>query len=75
LLLISNTFRDEYTTCGFVKQFLTQDELKKIRDLFYMYEFSDRFRVISREDGYGNIFNLVDNGILTDEEAFEAILK
>ena len=75
LLLISNTFRDEYKKCGFTKQFLTQKEMEKIRDLYYMYEFSNRFRVISREDSYGNIFNLVDNGILTDIEAIEALLK
>lgn len=46
-----------------------------IKKLYHTYQFSDRFQVISDETMYGTIFNYVDTGILTMEEAFDALLR
>lgn len=46
----------------------------RLKELYFMYEFSDRFRLLSREECFGGILNLVDTGILTKEEAFSALL-
>ena len=43
--------------------------------LYHTYEFSDRFRVIGRSSQYGGLFNYVDNGLLTEQEVFELILR
>lgn len=53
---------------------ITKEELQTLKQLYCMYEFSDRFQVISWESQYGSLFNLVDTGILTMEEAFQALL-
>ncbi len=43
--------------------------------LYHTYEFSDRFRVIGRSSQYGSLFNYIDNGLLTEAEAFELLLR
>ena len=50
-------------------------DAEKLRDLYYIYEFSDKFRVFSGEDNFGTIFNFIQTGILTWKEAFEALLQ
>lgn len=47
---------------------------KKFQELYFMYEFSDRFQVLSRSEYFGSMLNLVDVGILTYEELVEALL-
>lgn len=42
--------------------------------VYSTYEFSDRFKVIKSSSRYGSLMNFVDSGLLTEEEAFEAIL-
>ena len=51
--------------------FTYNDEVKK---LYTTYEFSDRVKLLTFSNQYGNIFNLVRNGIITLEEAIEALL-
>lgn len=54
---------------------LTKKEAQQLVDLYLTYEFSDQFLLISRETtNYASLFHLVDTGILTMEEAFEALL-
>lgn len=43
--------------------------------LYHTYEFSDRFKLIGRSSQYGTLFNYVDNGLLTEDEALELLLK
>lgn len=45
-----------------------------LKELYFMYEFSDRFRLLSREEGFGGILNFLDTGILTKEEVFRGLL-
>lgn len=49
-----------------------QDELL---ELYNMYEFSDRFRVVSGNRQFGSVWNYVDAGILTEQEALEALAR
>ena len=51
----------------------TEEELRK---LYYLYEFSDDVFVISEDViNYPTIFNYVKTGILSLEEAMEALLQ
>ncbi|MCI8507153.1 MAG: hypothetical protein HFJ06_01125 [Lachnospiraceae bacterium] len=54
---------------------LPAEKYRDLLSLYYTYEFSDRFRVVGRSRQYGGIFNYVDNGLLTEAEAFELILR
>lgn len=53
---------------------LSEVEEEQLVKLYLMYEFSDRFQILSYDSNFGNIFNYVKTGIMTAEEAFEAIL-
>ena len=53
---------------------ITAEQQAELLKTYHMYEFSDRFRVISRDSRFGSIWNYVDVGILTEQEALEAIV-
>ena len=53
---------------------LPSEKYKDLVSLYHTYEFSDRFKVIGRSRQHGGLFNYVDNGLLTEQEAFELIL-
>lgn len=53
----------------------TEEERQYLLKLYFLYEFSDRFQVISDDTPYGNIFNLVKTGLLTAEEAAQALFQ
>lgn len=46
-----------------------------ISDLYKTYEFTDKINLFVERDQYGGIMNLLKTGILSDEEAVEAILR
>lgn len=75
LLLVPYIFKRDFEKFGFNQQFLTLEEMEEISQLYYMYDFSNRFSVISDNSIYGNIFDLVKNGLLSYEETLEAILE
>lgn len=75
LLLSTNSWQSEAEQWGLEQKVITEEEVEEICSLYYLYEFSNRFRIVSRENNYGSVFNLVDSGLLTYEEAFEAILR
>ena len=54
---------------------LPAEKYKDLVLLYYTYEFSDRFKVIGRSNQYGSLFNYIDNGLLTEAEAFELLLR
>ena len=54
---------------------ITEEEADRLYKLYHMYEFSDRFRVLSRETSHGSLFDYVELGILDMEEAFGAFLS
>ena len=49
-------------------------EMTQLKELYLMYEFSDRFQLLTQERCLGGILNFVEAGILTKEEALRAIL-
>lgn len=54
---------------------ITIEQQAELLKVYHMYEFSDRFRVVSRDSRFGSIWNYVDAGILTEREALEAIAR
>ena len=54
---------------------ITKEQETELLKVYHMYEFSDRFRVVSRDSRFGSIWNYVDAGILTEQEALEAIAR
>jgi uncharacterized protein YegL len=63
----------EMDTAAVYRQ-ITEIQAKQLYKLYSMYEFSDRFQMISRKVTYGGLLHLVDTGILNLEEATEALL-
>lgn len=57
-----------------VQRVISREETEALCRLYFMYEFSNRFQVISRTETYGDVFQLVDTGLITLEEAIEALL-
>lgn len=53
---------------------VSSEDSKQLHELYNMYEFSDRFQVLSRNECFGNLLNLVDTGVLTREELVEALI-
>lgn len=54
---------------------IPEEEVKQLITLYFTYEFSDRFYLISgRNANYSSLYHLVDRGILTMAEVFEALL-
>lgn len=51
------------------------DECKDMISLYYTYEYSDKVKVVGRSRQYGGLFNLVEAGLITYNQAFEAILR
>lgn len=70
LLSTENPAEENHALC---RKISSQMALQ-LNKLYHMYEFSDRFQLFSREKCFGGIFNFVDMGILTKEEAFSALL-
>lgn len=54
---------------------LPAEKYTDLISLYHTYEFSDRFRVVGRSSQYGGLFNYIDNGLLTEAEAFALILR
>ncbi len=70
-LLLSASLITE--SVGFTYRQLMEEEQEQFLRLYYMYEFSDRFSVISRESAYGGLFHLVETGLLSMDEAAQAL--
>lgn len=54
---------------------ISEQEMDCILEYYRMYEFSNRFKVLEDSEQYGGFINYLRNGILTEEEVFEAILS
>lgn len=59
---------------GYVCRKLTQEKAQRLKGLYFLYEFSDRFKIFSWEDSFGSLINYIESGVLTWEEVFAAIL-
>lgn len=54
---------------------LNTEELDAVRKIYFMYDFSDRFQVLSDNPQYGGILNFVKAGKMTQEAAFQTLLE
>ena len=54
---------------------ITAEQQTELLKTYHTYEFSDRFRVVSWDSQFGSIWNYVDVGILTEQEALEALVR
>lgn len=54
---------------------ISEAEQESLRNLYHLYDFSDKFRLLAEEPYYGSVMNYVKTGVLTETEAFEALLK
>ncbi len=53
---------------------LLAGDFEDFTTLFKIYEFSDKIKLFGRNKQYGGLMNLVDTGLWTEEQVFEAIL-
>lgn len=54
---------------------ISEEEVRQLKELYYMYQFSDKFLFISNEStNYASLFHFVNTGVLSKEEVFEALL-
>ena len=71
LLLGTEEFICNANNCRYYQ--ITDEEEKGLQKLYFTYEFSDRLIVLSKSLMYGDIWNYVETGIMTEEEAFRAL--
>lgn len=53
---------------------LSAEELDAIQKIYFMYDFSDHFRVLSDSRQYGGLLDYVKTGIMTMEDVFQTFL-
>lgn len=53
---------------------ISKEEAKQLANLYFMYEFSNKFILVSERKSYATLFSFVDTGIISIEEAFQALL-
>lgn len=49
---------------------ISVQEIAQLKKLYFMYEFSERFQIIDKNDGFGDLSNYVDVGLLSDKELY-----
>lgn len=55
---------------------ISENEFQELSNLYFTYEFSDKFRLVSDNDtNYASLHHMVDIGILSQEEFFAALLS
>ena len=59
--------------CRFVK--ISEKERNALEQLYHMYEFSDRFRMLADDGQCGTLLNYAKAGMMTLEEVFQVFLK
>lgn len=55
-------------------QRISRKEMDEVREMYLMYDFSDRISVISDTTQYGSLFNYLENGVITTEDMMESLL-
>lgn len=72
ILILSNvdiSFTDSFYTY----RRISDEERDTIMRIYYMYDFSDRFQIISDNPQYGGLLNYVKTGFMTWEDIFEIL--
>ncbi len=74
LFLVKEPITTDIPDCSIDILLISDEEYYEIENMYYLYEFSDRIHIISRNSQYGSLDNYISNGLLTEEEAFLALL-
>ena len=53
---------------------ISWEDCCKLCELYFMYEFSDRFQILYRKECFGSLMNFIDTGLLTYKEITDALL-
>ena len=75
VLLLSVSVLEEPKAESVVVKQITENECQNIMKLYSIYDFSDRFLILSTDNSYGDLFNFAKTGLITMEEAFQAFLN
>ncbi len=59
---------------GIERHQVDEESAASLKRLYHTYEFSNKFRMLSASDNFGTIWNYVETGVLTAEEALAALL-
>lgn len=54
---------------------VTENEMSEILDIYHLYEFSDKLVVLSDNPIYPSILNYIHQGLLTENEVVEALVR
>ncbi len=65
--------KEEYGDLGFAFKKITREFQNNLYQLYHMYEFSERFQLISKGKNIGGLWNLVDTDLLSWDEMTEAL--
>lgn len=75
LLLVAGLEKECISECGIDIQSISYEEYDKIKNLYYLYEFSDCIHFLDVQAQYGSLDNYIINGLLTEDEAVMVLLK
>ncbi len=67
-------YKESEVECLKSYRMITREEEMRIEEIYRLYDFSDRFHFLTKDNrNFGNLFNFVNNGVLTEEQAYEAM--
>lgn len=72
ILILSNV-DISFTDSFYAYRRISDGERDTIMRIYYMYDFSDRFQIISDNPQYGGLLNYVKTGLMTWEDIFEIL--
>ena len=75
VLVLSSFHLDRGNEYSRLYKEISNQEVLALYQLYHLYEFSDRFFVLSANKMFGGLFNFLNLGLLNLEEFFIALLK
>lgn len=75
LLLVAGLEKECISEYGIDIQSISYEEYDKIKNLYYLYEFSDCIHFLDVHAQCGSLDNYIINGLLTEDEAVMVLLK
>lgn len=75
LLLVKDMVQNDISECEIDIQVMSYEEYCGIEQMYYMYEFSDHIHMLADDTPYSSLINYISSGILTEEEAFMALIQ
>lgn len=60
-------------SAGRVWRQISEQDSDALYRLYHLYEFSDRFQILTRDQRFGGLLNLMDTGVLLSDELLAAL--